>query len=403
LDRPDRELFARLAVFRGGCRIEAAEAVAGATLDGVQSLVDKSLVRSSAERFWMLETIREYAREQLEESGEAEHLRREHATYLLGLARSLEDQLAGPGQVQHLARVDAEIDNIRAALDWAFGRGEGALAGELAARLERYWWLRRRAEGLAWLDRALAAPGLTPEIRLSLLGAAGGAAYFTGEIDRSIELFQEAIQLARSLGDRALIARMLARAAPPLFVAGRVDEGAPLAEEAVEINREIGFASGLVESLHIYAGAAYQQGDKLRSIELLEESLEIAREIDDAAWIGFDLASMAGALLDLGEPERSLPLALEALDRARANGDDLASLACLGTLAGCMAKRGDMRRAGLLWGAGNRIASELGDSPFNQDRPRLEQLLGEGGPEFENAVAEGLLLSPDEAAQIAAG
>jgi predicted ATPase/class 3 adenylate cyclase len=403
LEDRERVLFARLAVFRGGCGLEAAETVAGATLDGLQSLVAKSLVRHTAERFWMLETIREYARERLDDSGESDQLRREHAMCLLELARSVEDRLAGAEQVQFLARVDAEIDNIRAALDWAFAQGEVALAGELAARLERYWWLRRKAEGLAWLERALAERELTPELRLSLLGAAGGVAYFTGDVERAIELFHEAVDLARALGDRQLTARMLARSAPPLFVAGRFDEGALLVGEAVGINREIGFASGLVESLHICSGAAYHQGDKHRAIELLEESLAIAREIDDRAWIGFDLASIADARLELGEPARAVPLALESLEIARAIGDDLQSLVCLGTLAGCMAKRGDMRRAGLLWGAGNRIASELGDSPFILDRRRLEEYLGERGPEFENAVAEGLLLSPDEAARIAAG
>jgi predicted ATPase len=403
LDDRDRMLFARLAVFRGGCRLEAAEEVAGATLDGLQSLVEKSLVRHTGERFWMLETIGEYARERFDESGEAEQLHREHAAYLLGLAREIEDRLWGADQAQYLGRVDEEIDNIRSALDWAFERGEVELGGELAARLERYWWLRRRAEGLTCLERALAVPELEPELRLSVLGAAGGAAYFTGKNERAIELFRDAVELARRLGDRLLTARMLARSAPPLFVAGRADEGAPLVEEAVAINREIGFASGLVESLHIYAGAASQQGDLRTSIERLEESLAVAREIDDAYWIGADLVNLADTWLDLGEAERALPLAQEAVKGARAMVDDLYSMGSMSVLACCLAKLGDSWRAGVLWGAATRIDEELGDNPWRSDLPRLEQLLGERGPEFESGVAEGLGLSPDEAIQVVLG
>jgi tetratricopeptide (TPR) repeat protein len=277
------------------------------------------------------------------------------------------------------------------------------LGSELAARLERYWWLRRRAEGLVWLERALAEPGLTPELRLPLLGAAGGVAYFTGKIDQAIELFRDAVELARGLGDRRLTARMLARSAPPLYVAGRFDEGAPLAEEAVAINREIGFASGLAESLHIYSGAAYHQGDLQTSIERLEESLEVAREIDDAYWIGADLMNLANIWLELGDPERALLLAREALEGGRARVDDLHSMVCMSVLACCLAQLRDARRAGLLWGAVVRIDEELGDSPWRADRPQLEQFLGERGPEFEHGFAEGLLLSPDEAARMVLG
>jgi non-specific serine/threonine protein kinase len=315
--------------------------------------------------------------------------------------REIEGRLWGAEQAQNLDRVDEEIDNLRSALEWAFESGQAELGGELAARLERYWWVRRKTEGVTWLERALGQPGLTPELRLPLLGAAGGVAYFTGSIEQSIELFRDAVELARGLGDRMLTARMLARSAPALFVAGRVDEGAPLVEEAVAINREIGFASGLAESLHIYAGAAREQGDVHTSIQRLEESLAVAREIDDAYWIGANLMNLADTWLELGEPERALLLAREALEGERAAVDDLQTMGCMNVLACCFAGLGDSWRAGVMWGAATRIDDEVGDSPWRGDRPRLEKMLGERTPEFESGVAEGLRLSVDDARRVA--
>ena len=138
-----------------GATLEAAEEVADADLETLQSLVDKSLVRRTNDRFWMLETIREFALERLDESQDAIVLRARHARFLLAFAEEAKSHLAGERQAEWLERIADERDNIRVALAWALDRGE-EVALRLAAALRRFWWVRAHAEGLAWLRRGLA-------------------------------------------------------------------------------------------------------------------------------------------------------------------------------------------------------------------------------------------------------
>ena len=261
LEPAEQRLFAGLAVFRGGCTLEAAEEVLGADVDVLQSLVEKNLVRHTHERFWMLETIREFALERLDASPEAGELRAAQARLVVALAEEVEPQLGGADADDAARRLDLERDNVRAALEWAYRTGEVELALRIAALLERYWWIRGSHEGLEWIHRGLDAPGVPNDVRVDALATAGGAAYFTGDLEQAIELFAQGLALCRKLGDPMRTARMLARLAPPLYVAGRVEEGERFVEEAVAINREIGYQFGLVESLHILAGAYRVRGD----------------------------------------------------------------------------------------------------------------------------------------------
>jgi predicted ATPase len=158
LEPAEQRLFAGLAAFRGGCTLEAAEQALRAHVATLQSLVEKSLVRHSQERFWLLETIREFALERLDERSDAGQMREAQARVMLALAREAESLLAGPDANEAVRRLDLERDNVRAALDWAYGGGDGCLGLTLATLLERYWWMRGQ-EGLGWLERGLAAPG----------------------------------------------------------------------------------------------------------------------------------------------------------------------------------------------------------------------------------------------------
>ena len=171
LSPEEQELFARLSVFSGGCTLEAAEEVCDASLDTLQSLVEKSLVRftpsDAGSRYWMLETIREYAGERLERAGESDEPGRRHAELFLRLAERTRLMLRGPTQTAWLDRLDAEHDNLRSALLWLLRErpGEGA---RLAASLAWFWQLRSHlAEGEAWVAAALDAdPTSTCEPRL---------------------------------------------------------------------------------------------------------------------------------------------------------------------------------------------------------------------------------------------
>ena len=180
LDEEEQELFARLAVFRGGATLENAEEVCGADLDTLASLLDKSLVRrrtdaDGEERFWMLETIREFARERLDASGEENALRREQCDRLIALA----DRAGTRAVVERplpwrFDLVAPEIDNVRAVLEWALDR-DPSRGLRLATMLETYWVVRDPVEGAGWLERLLeAAPDAEPTLRAQALRALGG-------------------------------------------------------------------------------------------------------------------------------------------------------------------------------------------------------------------------------------
>src|SRR5439155_483159 len=154
----EKSLFARLAVFRGGCTLDAAEEVVGASLDVLQSLVDKSLLRYSQERFWMLETIREYAAERLDIQGDRDTIRQRHADYFLRLAEEAEPHLTGPQQAPWLERLEVEHDNFRLSLDSLRRNNRGGEELRLVGALMRFWYVHGHLrEGSRRCEEALAA------------------------------------------------------------------------------------------------------------------------------------------------------------------------------------------------------------------------------------------------------
>ena len=260
-------LFARLAVFSGGRTLEAIEAVCDAkgdlpvdTLDGVSSLLDKSLLRQEEgpegePRFVMLETIHEYARERLEASGEAEETRRLHAEYFLALAEGAEPELTGPDQLACLERLEAEHDNMRVALTWSL-KSEPETAFRLAGMLARFWEIRSDiSEGSRWLEAALRQSGRPNTIteaatRPKLLSEAGTFAFYRADFDRAIRLRGEALELFRELGDDSGVAFALMCLGPQHNQPGDYEHAAPFFEEALALSRSIGDRRNIVITLH---------------------------------------------------------------------------------------------------------------------------------------------------------
>jgi hypothetical protein len=216
LEEGERVLFARLAVFSGGRTLEAIEAVCdprGAlavdALEGVSSLLDKSLLRQEEgpegePRFVMLETIHEYARERLGASGEAEETSRLHVEYFLTLAEDAEPELSGADQLTCLERLEAEHDNMRAALAWSLER-EPQTALRLAGTLARFWEMRCRfVEGSRWLEAALRqGDRVDAATQAKLASEAGTFAFYRTDFDHAIVLHGEALGLYRELGNWA--------------------------------------------------------------------------------------------------------------------------------------------------------------------------------------------------------
>ena len=241
LDRPERELFARLAVFTGGGTIEAVEAVCEADLDVLTSLLDKSLVRRSGERVWMLETIREFASEQLSASPAADDLRDRHAGYYLALAESSDSELRGPGQAEALRRFASEREDLRVAFERLLERDPPA-ALRLVAALWTFWFMSGHFhEGRELLAAALErAPTEPTEARASALVGAGLLADEQGEYGESRGFLENGLADARAAGS----ARMEANAFSLLSFYDAVgrDEQIRLGEEAITSPAPLGIA-----------------------------------------------------------------------------------------------------------------------------------------------------------------
>jgi predicted ATPase len=214
----DQTLFARLSAFAGGCTFEAADAVCNPDgdldlLEGLTSLVEKSLLQQEGEdepRFIMLETIREYAGEKLAERGEAEVLRRQHALRYLALVEQAERELEGQGQVAWLDRLEAELDNLRAALSWTLKAREAELALRLSGGLDEFWlWQGYISEGRRWLDDALALGRDQTLARAQALVAAAHVVWAQDDPERTASLAEEGLALSRSLGYRKGVGRLV--------------------------------------------------------------------------------------------------------------------------------------------------------------------------------------------------
>jgi predicted ATPase len=321
LDEEKQRLFARLSVFRGGCTIDAAEELAEADIDVLQSLVDKSLVRRTGERFWMLETIREYAVEQLDESGEAETLRRRHAEHFLELAEETEP-LAREVDAATLDRLEEEADNLRASLDWLEGSGETQLVLQLAAALNDFWGVKGYlAEGRRRLEAALAADETPTAARAKALNGAA--------------------DMAIGHGDSA---------------AARLRAG-----EALALNRQFGDTWGIAVSLFILGHAAADDEDYETARQHWEQSEPLFREAGDSFQALMTTRMLAWAYDELGEPDRAHALMQEVLQQARAAQDKHVEVHALESLAIDAALEGRIEDATSLLGEAWKLNRDLGD------------------------------------------
>lgn len=396
LDATEKQLFARLAVFAGGCTLAAAEAVCYAELDVLESLVAKNLVRvRDGGRFWMLETIREYALERLEQSGEAEALRRRHAAFYLELAESA-NLCAERITEQRSDLVLPDQDNARAALDWAL-TADSELGLRLAVALEHFWASHAQVEGVertqALLDRVE-----TPALRARALRAVGSAADQAGQGELAERCYEESLRIYRELRDDWGVAHLLMRMAHSAHGRGARDEAHELAAASRDISHRKGFATEEIQVLTLEGTLLCEAGDEVRGTSLLEESARRAGEIGFTWWQVVTLQRLVEELLARGRSDDAEARALEALGLADRIGDTLRRVYALAQLASAAAERRDDERAGRLWGA---LEAEVARSPlpWNPVEIHAERVLALAGPTFDRARAEGSRRTLDEAVQ----
>ncbi len=397
------------------------------------SLIDKSLVQTEEPpgpengepRLAMLETIREFAWEQLVLSGEEAQLRRRHAVYFLELAEQAEPELRGRRQAHWLAALEQEHDNLWAALDWLRQSGDGEGGARLAAALWRFWYLRGYlSEGRTWLESFLDAAGAGTSVRaraahgagvlaesqgdytraeahasesLSLYreqgdsaGMAGAlntlsnVAKHLGDLDRAARLYEEGLTLWRALTDTMGIASALNNLGVVARLQGDYPRASELSQESLRLRRQLGDIGGMAISLHNLGSVARAQGDLQRAIALYEEALSLWKS-------GPGYWGTATALTDLGhiartqgEPTKASALYAQALHLFRDAGDRSGMAACMDGMASVACAHGQVESGMLLFGAAATLQATMEEAPapvdraaYDRDIAAVRDLLGE--------------------------
>jgi predicted ATPase/transcriptional regulator with XRE-family HTH domain len=394
----ERALFRRLAVFAGDWSLEAAEAIGGDdTIDGLQMLVDSSLVHrldgaTREPRFRLLETVREYALEQLEGSGESSDQYARHAAYVLTLVEKAEPELLGPDQRFWFDQLDRELDNVRVALAWARSSGELELGLRLALALTIFYEERGHVlEGCEWLQTLLDAPFESDSAeRLAPLGARALAAHAwlrhlcgdyrrarllaeqslaswrhldqignspvalnvlafvarqEGDLERQEALFRESLAMTRAAGDIQGSAAILSWLGTQPRAPGDFDEAIALLEESLRLYQSTGTTAGIAFILYHLGGAARFRHDANRAKALIEQSLALSQALGDRNDMAYARGALAGLAADDGDLERAQTLCEESIATFHDLGDDRGLVQELRVRARIAGLQGDDRTA----------------------------------------------------------
>jgi predicted ATPase/class 3 adenylate cyclase len=383
LSDDEQTLFRHLAPFAGGARLEAIESLrteAGDdTLEAVAALVDKSLLRRRDDpdglpRFWMLETIREYALEVLDASTESEHVRSRHAHWYVALGETAEPELEGRQQAAWFARLEAERDNLRAAAAWGLTNGEPEITLELDGALWRFWLSRGAyAEIRSELTAALRSGRGGPALRTKALNGAGVMAGEAGDYLAARDLFEQALALTAETGDLRLRAGILLNLGIVAVYTENYSTAMARYQEGGDLWRELGDLRGqsiMTQNLGVVHGLA---GEPERALTLLEQSLELARAAGDVLQIAQTLIELGKHLVQHRVPgDRAPELLREGLELARTVGDRGHIIECLEVLGAFNAYRGSVVMAAEMIGAADAERERAGIMRKPDELPLVE-------------------------------
>jgi predicted ATPase/DNA-binding SARP family transcriptional activator/DNA-binding CsgD family transcriptional regulator len=454
LGEPEQMLFRRLSAFAGGFTLDAAESVGGRVgideedIFGLLShLVDKSLVVAkenweTGARYRLLEPIRQYAREKLEVSGEAEAVGRRHTEFFLALAEKAEPELSRSQQAEWLDRLETEHDNLRAALSWALGR-EIDSGFRLAGALCRFWHTRGYlSEGRRYLEEVASSAAATATVRAKALDGLGWIAEPQGDYERARAAYEESLELYRSSNDMRGVANALGDLGSLALDRGDYEEATSLLEESLTLHRELGSKEGVIGVLNGLGVLTSAKGDREQSISyfgealalsrgsgnvrknatslgnlgitmlvhgnpeqatvLLEESLALFRDLGDSSNIAIGLMYSALAALTKGDHERVEALSKESLALLQKAEDKQHIPDCLEIMAGGAGAQGLAQRAARLWGAAEAMREAIGVPLQPEDRKLLDPYVAQarsslGEVAWQTTLAEGRAMMPEQA------
>jgi predicted ATPase/serine/threonine protein kinase/Tfp pilus assembly protein PilF len=428
LSERERTLFDRLSCFAGGVSLEAVESIctgegmnAEGILDLLANLADKSLVLpetgvGDSARYHLLETLRAYGAERLDQAGDGEAVSERHALYFLHLAEQSEPALSGGAESEWLARLEEEHDNLRRAASWFLRSGDGASSLRLAGALWRFWRIHGHlGEGRRRLESSLGAPateGARHARAKALLGAAalarsqsdyvaaarrleealplardtgnretaaavlleiGNLADDRGERDRAKECYEECLAIRQEAGDRWGTSVVLHNLGVVAQARGEFEEARSYYTRSLEISRELGWKGGGATTLNALGSIELDMGNHEAARAHHHEALIIHRDLGDRWAVAYSLREQGRALIGLGECAAARSLLTESLATFRELGDRVAVVEAVESFATLAASEGRDAEALALAGTAAAARADLGAPPSEPDRESLER------------------------------
>jgi predicted ATPase len=418
LNTAEQTLFARLAIFAGGCTLEAAAAVCNPsgelgleTIDGIATLVDQSLLRQTGDggesRFGLLETIREYGHDRLAANGGLDAIGQRHLRYFKDLAAIGERHFVGLDQAAWLDRFEREHDNVRAALRRTVNERHADDGLQLAADLWRFWYQRGYLrEGRAWLKELI---GLQPDTasaaRAKAYEALGGLAYWLSDAVTAQASYESAVRLYRELGDREAEAGALYNLAFVPVMRRDLDASVRLFEEALALAREVDRADLVAKNEHALGVALRQAGDVQAGLPLLERAVAFFREGDDRHQLAWELGEVAVAYHMLGQRQEAWTAYREGLGLVTEARNLPGIAAYLELISMLESSEGRHAEAARMAAAAAALREETGVTGQLMSSPQVDATqvarreIGEEA--VEHALADGRGLTLDEAIECA--
>ena len=388
LHDPEKELFRRLSVFAAGFTLEAAEHVCAAGAVEVEevlvllgNLVEQSLVVAEISpeggtRYRLLEPVRQYALEKLEEGGEVEKAKRRHAAFYLALAEEAEPLIKGHDQVEWLDRLEAENDNLRGAIGWSLEADDAQTAARFGWALGMYWVMRARSgEGRLLMEQTLERDGgeLPAQMRARALFALAVCVYGSGDDERLMAVAEEGAALFRRAGDRHGEAQALGMSGFAALQLGELDRASRTFDESLEIYRDHEDAWGAAHVLDHLTILSLRRGDHRRAAGYAEEALALARRTGDRLAGNITLYLLAQMAWAADDHERATRYLRESLAMAFGLADKVNSAYCMQGLAAVAGARGEPRRVARLLGASEALLEAAGLVLYAYARNELHQ------------------------------